>query len=298
MTSSHATHGNDEPHGTEKVCPQADDCQYIRFRDLRERRFTGNCDEHEMLQFTVKVAMTNKDKFGKLQIYRGAGIAGMLRLLHHINYTKHETASRMQLMLDDRLLDSASRTWLAEPETTQFLVVTRTPPLTWEQLRELQPLEQRYMQTTVQQAQRRLVKHCTDNGAYDVDLTDNATFNWALFLRSSNEAYHPFMIQPGIVGCTFRLLPVRRSPGYDQVPQSECFPVFEFIKANGDRIHIRFLDRGGYLGFVVDHIVFDIRELTRRRKSPTYSGPTEIHKQRLEHTLRLAGYAAGLCRRG
>ena len=39
----------------------------------------GDCDERGMLPITVKSAMTNEDKFGKIEIYRGAGTAGMLR---------------------------------------------------------------------------------------------------------------------------------------------------------------------------------------------------------------------------
>ena len=84
--------------------------------------------------FTVTSPFTGEIE--KHRVHRAEGISGMLRLLYHKAYTKRNEPCRMQLMLDNRPLDSSSATYLTEPANSQFQVVATQLPLTWEKLCE------------------------------------------------------------------------------------------------------------------------------------------------------------------
>ena len=136
----------------------------------------------------------------------------------------------MQLILKNQVLDS-SNTMITDPKESRVdFHVVRTPLLlTWDELCEKIPRAASEMRTNGRAKQIELRNHCHENKIREVDLVDD-TYDWRLLLRSMPETNHREMIEPGVVGFTFRLLSLQ----FDQDP------AFEITLAHGDRWHLRF----------------------------------------------------------
>ena len=185
------------------------------------------------LTFTVKSAMTDETEFDELESHRQSGIAGILRLLYHIAYTQYQIPCRMQLILKNQILDSSNDplTMITDPKESrvEFHVVRGPLLLTWHELCEKIPRPAYEMRTNGRAKQIELRNHCYENEICEVDLADD-TYDWRLLLRSMPETNHSQVIEPGVVGFTFRLLSLQ----FDQDP------AFEITLAHGDRWHLRF----------------------------------------------------------
>ena len=161
--------------------------------------------------------MTGETEFEELESHRQSGTAGILRLLYHTAYTQNQMPCRMQLILKNQVLGS-SNTMITDPKESRVdFHVVRTPLLlTWDELCEKTPRPASEMRTNGRAKQIELRNHCHENKICEVDLVDD-TYDWRLLLRSMPETNHSQVIEPGVVGFTFRLLSLQ----FDQDPAFE-----------------------------------------------------------------------------